>query len=55
MATGQISRRRGLVASNLAGENTEVLRVSEGEEASTAAEEFLCCAASVDVVDEKDY
>ncbi|KAF7832824.1 uncharacterized protein G2W53_015157 [Senna tora] len=39
MATGQISRRRGLVAADLAGENVEVLRESEGEEASTAAEE----------------
>ncbi|KAF7832436.1 uncharacterized protein G2W53_014769 [Senna tora] len=59
MATGQISRRRCLVAADLAGENAEVLRESEGEEASAAAEEifhrFLSCAASVDVVDEKDY
>ncbi|KAF7832832.1 putative HAD-like domain-containing protein [Senna tora] len=39
MATGQISRRRHLVAANLAGENVEVLRESEGEEASAAAEE----------------
>ncbi|KAF7832798.1 Receptor-like protein kinase THESEUS 1 [Senna tora] len=39
MATGQISRRRHLVAADLAGENVEVLRVSEGEEASAAAEE----------------
>ncbi|KAF7832793.1 uncharacterized protein G2W53_015126 [Senna tora] len=38
MATGQISRRRRLVASDLAGENTKVLRESEGEEASAAAE-----------------
>ncbi|KAF7832949.1 uncharacterized protein G2W53_015282 [Senna tora] len=42
MATGHISRRRRLVVSDLAGENAEVLR-------------FLSCAASVDVVDEKDY
>ncbi|KAF7832554.1 uncharacterized protein G2W53_014887 [Senna tora] len=35
----QISRRRHLVAADLAGENTEVLRESEGEEASAAAEE----------------
>ncbi|KAF7839366.1 uncharacterized protein G2W53_007848 [Senna tora] len=35
----QISRRRHLVAADLAGENTEVLRESEGDEASAAAEE----------------
>ncbi|KAF7832874.1 uncharacterized protein G2W53_015207 [Senna tora] len=35
----QITRRRRLVAADLAGENAEVLRESEGEEASTAAEE----------------
>ncbi|KAF7839361.1 uncharacterized protein G2W53_007843 [Senna tora] len=35
----QISRCRRLVAAELAGENTEVLRESEGEEASVAAEE----------------
>ncbi|KAF7832649.1 uncharacterized protein G2W53_014982 [Senna tora] len=39
MATGQVSRRRRLVAADLAGENTEVLRESEGEEASAAAKE----------------
>ncbi|KAF7832906.1 uncharacterized protein G2W53_015239 [Senna tora] len=39
MATGQISRRRFLVATDLAGENAEVLRKSEGEEASASAEE----------------
>ncbi|KAF7832509.1 uncharacterized protein G2W53_014842 [Senna tora] len=39
MTTGQISRRRRLVAADLAGENAEVLRESEGEEASAAAEE----------------
>ncbi|KAF7832809.1 uncharacterized protein G2W53_015142 [Senna tora] len=39
MATGQISRRRRLVAAYLAEENVEVLRESEGEEASAAAEE----------------
>ncbi|KAF7814716.1 uncharacterized protein G2W53_028685 [Senna tora] len=39
MATGQISRRRRLVASDLAGENAEVLQKSEGEEVSAAAEE----------------
>ncbi|KAF7832539.1 uncharacterized protein G2W53_014872 [Senna tora] len=39
MATGQISRRRRLVAADLTGENAEVLRVSEGEEASVAMEE----------------
>ncbi|KAF7832896.1 uncharacterized protein G2W53_015229 [Senna tora] len=73
----QISRRRRLVAAELAGENVEVLRESEREEASTATEDevfglevskgnlllytvrifhkFFSCAASVDVVDEKDY
>ncbi|KAF7832760.1 uncharacterized protein G2W53_015093 [Senna tora] len=35
----QISRRRCLVVADLAGENGEVLRESEGEEASAAAEE----------------
>ncbi|KAF7832714.1 uncharacterized protein G2W53_015047 [Senna tora] len=35
----QISRRRRLVAADLAGENAEVLWESEGEEASTAAKE----------------
>ncbi|KAF7832944.1 uncharacterized protein G2W53_015277 [Senna tora] len=44
MATGQISRRHRLVTADLAGENAEVL-----------SGEFLSCAASVDVVDEKDY
>ncbi|KAF7814715.1 uncharacterized protein G2W53_028684 [Senna tora] len=39
MATGQISRRRRLVAADLAGKNAKVLLESEGEEASTAAEE----------------
>ncbi|KAF7832947.1 uncharacterized protein G2W53_015280 [Senna tora] len=39
MATGQISRRRRLVAANLVGENAEMLRESEGEVASAAAEE----------------
>ncbi|KAF7832785.1 uncharacterized protein G2W53_015118 [Senna tora] len=39
IATGQISRRRRLVAADLAGENAKVLRESEGEEASVAAEE----------------
>ncbi|KAF7832755.1 uncharacterized protein G2W53_015088 [Senna tora] len=39
MATGQISRCRRLVAADLGGENTEVLRESEGEEASAAAVE----------------
>ncbi|KAF7826604.1 uncharacterized protein G2W53_017768 [Senna tora] len=35
----QISRCRHLVAADLAGENAEVLRESEGEEAFAAAEE----------------
>ncbi|KAF7832844.1 uncharacterized protein G2W53_015177 [Senna tora] len=39
MATGQLSRRRHLVAADFARENAEVLRESEGEEASAAAEE----------------
>ncbi|KAF7839360.1 uncharacterized protein G2W53_007842 [Senna tora] len=37
----QISRRRRLVAADLAGENAKELRESEGEEASAAAEEEL--------------
>ncbi|KAF7832596.1 uncharacterized protein G2W53_014929 [Senna tora] len=39
MATEQISRRRRLVAADLAGETAEVLRESEGEEGSAAVEE----------------
>ncbi|KAF7832589.1 uncharacterized protein G2W53_014922 [Senna tora] len=39
MVTRQISRCRRFVAADLAGENAEVLRESEGEEASSAAEE----------------
>ncbi|KAF7814713.1 uncharacterized protein G2W53_028682 [Senna tora] len=48
MSTGQISRRRHLVASDLSApislqqilpENAEVLRESEGEEASATTEE----------------
>ncbi|KAF7826625.1 uncharacterized protein G2W53_017789 [Senna tora] len=39
MATGQISRRRRLVAADLAEENEEVLREVEGEKASAVAEE----------------
>ncbi|KAF7832873.1 uncharacterized protein G2W53_015206 [Senna tora] len=35
----QISRRRHLVVADLVGENAEVLRENEGEEASAAAEE----------------
>ncbi|KAF7839364.1 uncharacterized protein G2W53_007846 [Senna tora] len=35
----QISRHRRLVAADLIGENAEVLRESEGEEASATAEE----------------
>ncbi|KAF7832834.1 uncharacterized protein G2W53_015167 [Senna tora] len=35
----QISRRRHLVTTDLAGENAEVLRESEREEASAAAKE----------------
>ncbi|KAF7832564.1 uncharacterized protein G2W53_014897 [Senna tora] len=41
MATGQISGRRRLVAADLAEENAKVLRESEGEEASAAAEEEM--------------
>ncbi|KAF7832535.1 uncharacterized protein G2W53_014868 [Senna tora] len=62
----QISRCRRLVAADLAEQNAEVLRESEGEEASAVTEEevsglevsegnLLSCAASVDAVDEKDY
>ncbi|KAF7800729.1 uncharacterized protein G2W53_044776 [Senna tora] len=39
MAAGRISRRRHLVAAELAGENAEVPQESEGEEASATAEE----------------
>ncbi|KAF7832661.1 uncharacterized protein G2W53_014994 [Senna tora] len=37
----QISQRCRLVAADLSGENAEVLRESEGEEASAAAEEEM--------------
>ncbi|KAF7832581.1 uncharacterized protein G2W53_014914 [Senna tora] len=47
MATGQISRRRRLVAADLAEENAEVLRESEGEEASGAAEEEVFVYSSL--------
>ncbi|KAF7826628.1 uncharacterized protein G2W53_017792 [Senna tora] len=39
MATRQISQRRRHVAADLAGENAEVPRESEGEEACAAADE----------------
>ncbi|KAF7832850.1 uncharacterized protein G2W53_015183 [Senna tora] len=39
MATRQISRHRRVVPSDLPRENAKVLRESEGQEASAAAEE----------------
>ncbi|KAF7832708.1 uncharacterized protein G2W53_015041 [Senna tora] len=54
MAIGQISRRRRLVATDLAEENAEVLRESEREEAFAAAEEEVF-GLEINVVDEKDY
>ncbi|KAF7832541.1 uncharacterized protein G2W53_014874 [Senna tora] len=49
MATGQISRRRRLVAADLAGENAEVLRESEGEEASAAVEEEVFGLENIEI------
>ncbi|KAF7832792.1 uncharacterized protein G2W53_015125 [Senna tora] len=58
MATGQISRRRRLVASDLSTPSSRCSRSCRQKRRSASGEifhKFLSCAASVDVVDEKDY
>ncbi|KAF7832629.1 uncharacterized protein G2W53_014962 [Senna tora] len=58
MATGQISRRRRLVASDLSAASCCCSRSCQRKRRSASREifhMFLSCAASVDVVDEKDY
>ncbi|KAF7832547.1 uncharacterized protein G2W53_014880 [Senna tora] len=58
MATGQISRRRRLVASDLSAPSSRYSRSCRRKRRSAPREifhRFLSCAASVDLVDEKDY
>ncbi|KAF7826621.1 uncharacterized protein G2W53_017785 [Senna tora] len=58
MATGQISRRRRLVGSDLLVPLSCCNRSFRRKRRSASGEifhMFLSCAASVDVVDEKDY
>ncbi|KAF7832562.1 uncharacterized protein G2W53_014895 [Senna tora] len=54
MATGQISRRRRLIASDLLAPSSCCSRSCQRKRRS-ASGEFLSCAVSLDVVDEKDY
>ncbi|KAF7832868.1 uncharacterized protein G2W53_015201 [Senna tora] len=54
MTIGQISRRRRLVASDLSAPLSRCSRSCRRNRRS-ASGEFLSCATSVDVVDEKDY
>ncbi|KAF7832498.1 uncharacterized protein G2W53_014831 [Senna tora] len=58
MATGQISWRRRLVASDLLAPSSRCSRSCQRKRRSASGEifhRFLSCVASVDVVDEKDY
>ncbi|KAF7832956.1 uncharacterized protein G2W53_015289 [Senna tora] len=58
MTTGQISRHRRLVASDLSAPLSRCSRSCRTKWRSASGEifhRFLSCAASVDVVDEKDY
>ncbi|KAF7832575.1 uncharacterized protein G2W53_014908 [Senna tora] len=58
MATGQISWRRRLIASDLSVPSSRCSRSCRKKLRSASGEifhRFLSCAASVDVVDEKDY
>ncbi|KAF7832948.1 uncharacterized protein G2W53_015281 [Senna tora] len=58
MATGQISRHRRLVASDLTVSSSRCSRCYRRKRRSASGEifhRFLSCAACVDVVDEKDY
>ncbi|KAF7832578.1 uncharacterized protein G2W53_014911 [Senna tora] len=58
MATGQISRRHCLVASDLSASSSRCSRSRRTKRRNASGEifhRFLSCAANVDVVDEKDY
>ncbi|KAF7832690.1 uncharacterized protein G2W53_015023 [Senna tora] len=58
MATGQISRRRRLIASDLSAPSSRCSRSCRRKRISASGEifyRFFSCAASVDVVDENDY
>ncbi|KAF7832488.1 uncharacterized protein G2W53_014821 [Senna tora] len=58
MATGQISRRLPLIASDLSAPSSRYSRSCQRKRRSASGEIFhrlLSCAISVDVVDEKDY
>ncbi|KAF7826622.1 uncharacterized protein G2W53_017786 [Senna tora] len=58
MATRQISQRRRLIASDLLAPSSRYSRSCRRKRKSASGEifhRFLSCAASVDVVDEKDY
>ncbi|KAF7832888.1 uncharacterized protein G2W53_015221 [Senna tora] len=58
MATGQNSQRRRLVASDLSASSSCCSRSCQRKRRCASREifqRFLSCAASVDVVDEKDY
>ncbi|KAF7839334.1 uncharacterized protein G2W53_007816 [Senna tora] len=58
MPTGQISWRRRLVASELSAPSSRCSRSCRRKRRSASGEifhRFLSCAASLDVVDEKDY
>ncbi|KAF7832572.1 uncharacterized protein G2W53_014905 [Senna tora] len=58
MATGQISRHRRVIASDLSAPSSRCSRSCRRKRRSASGEifhRFLSCAASVDVVDEKDY
>ncbi|KAF7832599.1 uncharacterized protein G2W53_014932 [Senna tora] len=58
MATEKISQRCHLLASNLSAPSSGCSRSCQRKRRSASGEifqRFLSCAASVDVVDEKDY
>ncbi|KAF7832491.1 uncharacterized protein G2W53_014824 [Senna tora] len=58
MAIGKISRCHRLVASDLSAPSSLCSRSCRRKRRSASGEifhRFLCCASSVDVVDEKDY
>ncbi|KAF7832611.1 uncharacterized protein G2W53_014944 [Senna tora] len=58
MANGQISWRRHLVASDLSAPSSRCSRSCRRKRRSASGEifhRFLSCAASVEVVDEKDH
>ncbi|KAF7832567.1 uncharacterized protein G2W53_014902 [Senna tora] len=58
MATGQISRRRRLVALDLSAPSSRCSKSCRRKRRGASGEifhRFLSCATSVDVVDENDY